>query len=163
MAVEECLRRLHEDCDEERLRWLGYAGYAGSKPVIARFDGPRFTLFRRPARQRRVWLRRPPALHLVLLSGQCDAGPGGTFFKGGVRIDRSSAALVLGTLIIFVVWAAATLTELADVLWLPLLYPAVMAGSAGTWWYWYSSRVRRERAYLTRFLRELLSASDVRG
>jgi hypothetical protein len=95
-----------------------------------------------------------------MLSGRCDAVPSGTSVKGGLRVHRPSAALVLGALAMFVGWAAVVVSELADALWLPLLYPAVLAGGAGTWWYWYASRVRRERAYLTRFLRELLSARD---
>jgi hypothetical protein len=162
LAVDECLRRVHEACDEERLRWLGYAGHAGSRPVIARFDGPRFTLFQRDVR---LWIGWPrdTGLHLVMLSGRCDAVPSGTSVSGGLRIHRPSAALVLGALAMLVVWVGVVLAELADPLWLPLLYAAVLAGSAGTWWYWYSSRVRRERASLTRFLRELLSARDVPG
>ena len=42
--VEECRRRLWEACDEEELRLFGFGGYKGDKPVIARFDGERFTV-----------------------------------------------------------------------------------------------------------------------
>ncbi len=159
LAVEECLRRLREACDEERLKLLGYAGHAGSKPVIARIEGSRFTLFRRHERQWVRWYRRAE-LPLVLLSGRCEALAAGASFRGGTSTSRSSLAVVLGSLVVLLAGAAAVLSQVVDVLWLPLLYPTVAALSVGTYWYWYVARVRRDRAYLTRFLRELLSARD---
>lgn len=158
-TVEECLRRLHAACDEERLRWLGYAGYAGSRPVIARFDGPRFTIYRRSPRPGTAW-RRGDQLPLVLLSGRCEPAAAGTSFKGGTRVHCTSAAVLLGVALSVASGAALVSQQLADALWLPLLYAGVVAAVGGTLWYGYVTGVRREREYLTRFLREVLIARD---
>jgi hypothetical protein len=47
LSAEECLRRLGEATDVGKRTIFSFSGYRGSKPVLARFDGDRFKLWKR--------------------------------------------------------------------------------------------------------------------
>ncbi|MGA8367061.1 MAG: hypothetical protein WB716_07070 [Candidatus Acidiferrales bacterium] len=47
LSAEECLRRLGEATDVGKRTIFSFSGYKGSKPVLATFDGNRFTLWKR--------------------------------------------------------------------------------------------------------------------
>jgi hypothetical protein len=47
LSPEECLRRLGEATDVGERTIFSFTGYRGSKPVLAKFDGNRFKLWKR--------------------------------------------------------------------------------------------------------------------
>ena len=46
-SVEECLRHLREGTDPGLRTVFSFSGYKGKKPVLSRFDGDQFTLWKR--------------------------------------------------------------------------------------------------------------------
>jgi hypothetical protein len=156
LSLDECLKRLHDACDEEALRVWGYAGYRGSRPVIGRFDGPRFTLHKRTYWP---WHRGP--IEPTLLSGRLVAAPEGTRLEGGVRTPWGAR---LGFLVALAAGVTALVLDIErhtpmSAPWFPALFfgGAAVAAIVGDLW-----RVRRERAFLTAFVRDLLQARDER-
>jgi len=148
LSVEECLERLREACDEEELRLWGLAGYKGSKPAIARFDGPRFTL-----QQRFVWPRRPP-LEASLLNGRLVPQDDGTGIEVGIRVPWGLRTAVL---ILFAAFVLVCLVKVPrSVLW-PWGAAFLAVALAG---HLTIDRllVHRQRAFLTAFLRDTLEA-----
>ena len=47
LSVDDCLRRLREETDIGKRTIFALSGYKGSKPVLSRFDGNRFKLWKR--------------------------------------------------------------------------------------------------------------------
>jgi hypothetical protein len=47
LSVEECLRRLREGTDIGVRTIFPFSGYKGKKPVLSKFDGDQFTLWKR--------------------------------------------------------------------------------------------------------------------
>jgi len=161
LSLDECLKRLHRACDEEALRMWGYAGYKGSKPVIGRFDGPRFTLHQRFRRSLWAhWKERSP-LPPTLLGGRLVALADGTRIEGGVRTPWGLRVAFLVALVAGVVILVRDVERHTPVspAWLPSVFfgLAVVANVAADLW-----KIRRQRAFLTAFVRDLLEARDER-
>ncbi len=148
LSVDECRARLREACDEERLRLWGVAGYKGSRPVIGRFDGVRFTLHRRAH-----GVSEP-----TLLAGRLVAAAGGTRIEGGLRTPWGLRLTLFVAMMVFVVLVADEVDRHTPApFWLAalLLGSVVVLGAGGDF-----RQVRRQRAFLTTFVREALSARD---
>jgi hypothetical protein len=155
LSVDECRARLREACDEERLRLWGVAGYKGSRPVIGRFDGARFTLHRRAH-----GVSEP-----TLLAGRLVAVAGGTRIEGGLRTPWGLRLTLFVAMMVLVVLVAHSFARHTPTpFWLPAVFfgSVILIGAAGD-----VRQARRQRAFLTTFVREALSArgeiSEVAG
>ena len=159
LSILECTHRLREAVDEPTWALFSLSGYAGSKPVIGAVNGSEVRL------QRRSRLRHP--WEALFLDARLVPDRSGTRIQGRFRRRRFQLifmgvwltfAVVVGS-VLFVFSAiglAAPSAQVSGNFRVGIVVPLVFWTAAG-YYFW---RGRRERRFLTTFVREVLGVKE---